>query len=928
MTNPRLYSDGRARRVLLLPVLTAVLVISAAAAPARGQLANLDTGMLIDALASEGMSDLLLHLIETEPPADPTVAALIQVAQYRLQYAEADTFELRLEAYTNALERKRRLIRDHDDHEQRPIWQTDLAEMLLTEYLGSLYRNAPLFVEFGVPVEDQRRAFESAVVEALEATSQANLRFFQLQTTLPREADHAERRERTGLWRRMMDDYYRKRTPFYLAMASHFVTLLPDDHAYFTQPNDRVPNKQPTAEREKMRLFEQVQSSLEPFIGDVSDAAGIRTAALAIEGRARLVRNQPDEAMERLEPVVAARTGDLYDFSARLAVAKASALRGQFGEAVDRLADALDHRLARDFPLFRLLAIDLEHRVVLMEGETAPANRRAAAVAAAYEPYLRFLDDPQLGPHAVGLRNYVYTRWADRLDPSTSISDLPPMVRMAIGEIERIQGQNLVIESQQSGDPEPAQRARQHLQRSIELSQSAKADAATDAVRARAAFNLGMAQYFTGPQDLATILRATSTFKELAESLPDQPQAEEAITYAVQLLRSLHALAQRPPGVDEAYRRAADVLFSNFGTSAAADDERLYYGFFVLERSGQHREAAEILSRTPPLHPNYFENQREALFSLESAMNAATTNDDRAELRRQMLNQALAIEADSELSTGDDVDAAKGAIRLVRWTAAMDEGETEKALAYLAGFEEEFATHHELVRLALERRIIALAQAQRMDELTSAANAMMGTYPDEAAGVIGEVLDRLDDRIDSLRAEASTEQIQLRRTELENEATRLASTASMLAGLLVNWAAGQGFTAEDMLPYELVRAKSLVLAGRASDAVEVTQRLITAFPNDAAVISQHADALFGQGDQQSLAQAARYYDQIIRGIQQAPFPSVWWNAWLRRLQINDRLNQGTADIPLRVRQLRLEDPNLGGPRYRAGLEALAEKYQR
>ena len=102
----------------------------------------------------------------------------------------------------------RKLIDDQNNHEQRPLWQTDLAEMLLLEKLAGLHQNAAEFCEFGVPTEDQKRAFSAVAAEAVELLTDAELRFFQLQNELPRESDHEAKRVATGLWDRMMNQYY------------------------------------------------------------------------------------------------------------------------------------------------------------------------------------------------------------------------------------------------------------------------------------------------------------------------------------------------------------------------------------------------------------------------------------------------------------------------------------------------------------------------------------------------------------------------------------------------------------------------------------------------------------------------------------------------------------------------------------------------
>jgi hypothetical protein len=77
-----------------------------------------------------------------------------------------------------------------------------------------------------------------------------------------------------------------------------------------------------------------------------------------------------------------------------------------------------------------------------------------------------------------------------------------------------------------------------------------------------------------------------------------------------------------------------------------------------------------------------------------------------------------------------------------------------------------------------------------------------------------------------------------------------------------------------------------------------------------------------------LAQAAPFYDTIITRVQaeNQKYPAIWWNAWMRRLTINDRLKQGTNEIAMRIGQLILIDPGLGGELYKGEFERLRNKH--
>ena len=45
--------------------------------------------------------------------------------------------------------------------------------------------------------------------------------------------DHTEKRINTGWWDRWTNQYYKLRTPYFLAYASYYATLLPENHSYW-----------------------------------------------------------------------------------------------------------------------------------------------------------------------------------------------------------------------------------------------------------------------------------------------------------------------------------------------------------------------------------------------------------------------------------------------------------------------------------------------------------------------------------------------------------------------------------------------------------------------------------------------------------------------------------------------------------------------
>ena len=98
-------------RPSLLTAVWFLAIAAAAAPPTSAQLSNLDPAVLIDGLARQGMSELLMHLAESESFDDPLVASHIKIAQQRVQYGETRRpVQERVGALDRAIEGLRQLI--------------------------------------------------------------------------------------------------------------------------------------------------------------------------------------------------------------------------------------------------------------------------------------------------------------------------------------------------------------------------------------------------------------------------------------------------------------------------------------------------------------------------------------------------------------------------------------------------------------------------------------------------------------------------------------------------------------------------------------------------------------------------------------------------------------------------------------------------
>lgn len=922
---------------------------------------SLDPAMLIDELAQQGMGELLLHLVETEKPGDPATAKQVEIAGLRIEYqrllAEAGRTASRdpraaealrkqaEQAFAKLTDATRALIRDFYDNDQRPIWQTDLAQSLIIDQLYGLNNAAPLFAEFGVTTPEQRDALATIGPEVLSLLSDAQLRLFNLRGEIGRDPARSQQLQTSGLFFRLFDEYDQRRTPYYLAYAANLVAHLPDDVPYYADPDTaktlRIPHYETDPHRERTRLLELAEHELDKVEGKLGDGLGVRDAAIALRGRVLLARDRADQAINAVDELLSGEQRNLTWLTAKLTRAAALNEKGLPEQALQELRDLLSDPAVTDDLRFSLLVTDLTHRVMLDEADKLPPNRRDEAVAASYQPYLALLSGPYTGEQMQGLRDFIYKRWEASLGDTQGVDTLPPLVRLAVSQVLRQQGQaiNAQLDGQDAQDLSSNARlnlrkqAQEKFADAIRIAESLTGPDIKPAIRSEAMYNQAIAMHAASPSDPDNRIKLTTILTDLADQMPGQPVAEEAITAAVALLRELHQVLPSPPGVEPAYERAVSVLFNKFPTSEAADSERLYYGYTVFAQNGNHREAVDLFQRVPFDHDDYFAAQRQSLISLlELDKQAQPAAKPRIRREIDSLTKRITTEAADIQGSAINPDRAAAARRaeattkLITAELAMDDRDFAAVISALDGFEQAYPDEADLIAEALESRIIALGDAGKHEQLAEAAKRMVTDYPEQAAPVIDQVLMQAEQRIESLQVELATATSQTR-PSLQDQIDAQARAAAVLSGYLLEWANQQDFDAQTLMPFEVIRAKTLRLSGDTDKAYPILAKLVNDYPNDAQVMLEYAQVLYARGDEDSLVEAVRYCDRLITGLG-APYPKEWWTAWMRRLQINDRLNEGTAEIPLRVRQLRMTDPDLGGPVTKLELERLEHKHSR
>ena len=925
------YRKLRFHYQFLLPSL-ALLASLAANSPA--QQVTLDQSKLIDGLAERNLRELLLHLADTGDFDDPTEPRLIEIGQYRIDYQNTDKpVDQRIEAFNQAREALQNLIDNPQfaDHPQRPVWRTDLTEMLLVTYLEGFMRAANGFYEFGVPTAEQAAAYDDAAAEALRQMLRADAEFADLDTRLAQNPAERQRLEQSQAYYRIFDDYRDRKSAFFGGEAMHYGALLPDSHPYFQNLGDIPGQRQnPAEERRRLRAF--AVQKLEPVAAGEIQGKGLSTRARSVAGRATLYAGDPQDAKLRfLDEAVKSTDWSLDLLGAHIAEALVAQAQKRTAEAEATLDQLANDSTVRRNLLFRLLVTDALHKLLLEQAASVSGAGRDAAMSEAYQVYFAMLDDPSLADQAEGLRNLVFDRWASSVQPGEDVSKLPPAVRMAIADISRRKG----LVALQGGDQAEAEAM---LQRSLDAGRTLSDPAAVgEAVWANGQYNAAFSLYVLNQQSLPKVLEATEMAIEVAEKAPTQPAATDAIGFAAAVLEPWHREPQARQAVQPLFDRAMAVLYGgSFDATKPADDRLVYYAFTTYQAAGDYRRAADLYARQLPSHPNYLEAKALQLFSLTQLL-AQSSGSDADALRDELRRVADEAEADARRAQSSGSDPAQQAsaeralanARLARAEVAASTGDVAGALDALDGFEQQFANNPELVRSGLQRRILLLVDAERLDEAKEAGSQMMQRFPDAAAGVINSVLNNLESQIDTLNATAEDPGVaESAKQTARGEASRLADTAAAMARLLVDWAGQQDFDAEAMLPYHLVYLKSLRVAEQPAEALTYLREnnLAEQWGNNADVLYEQALALIATGDAANRRAASGLLNKVISNLAE-PYPPLYWEAWAARLNLNLLLGENIDEVVRRVSQLQNRFPDLGGEPYKSRLLDLQARAQ-
>jgi hypothetical protein len=649
-----------------LPLVAAALAVCVTL-PATAQIKELRKGddQYIQGLREQGMSELLQRFSETDPPEDPIAKLALEVslnefvasdllarATQASQVQDFDQanelFQESRKTFEDVLEAQRQLIANNASDERMPIWQTDFAEMIIDRYLPRYFQNAAWHYEFGLPSQEQKEAYEASMIEALKVTLDAANRLSELPNRVGPKPELRTQLEEMQIWFKLQD-YTSINTPYWLAHAAHGVSLLPEEHSYFTEGN-KVRGQRPDAAAEKSRLRNRVVD--ECSAGLASDERTKLTASL-LSGKALIWSkdyNDIEDGIEILEDdVIDKSAGTWHGFHATLAKAVGRWNADELDITKTILNGMGSHQYVESDPTIvsRLLAADLLFRILTIEAEKAPAAQRQAKIAQAYEEaYIPLIDGPD-----DRFKQVLFTRWAEDVDDAQDPKALPATVRMGIGEQLTNQGagqaQAAVAASMQSPPAIPAEAERWKSQiteqvgaAQVILNKAVKFNATLTGeemepgpVLARGLFNLGTNKYWLAELEKALkedknigwqpYFGVAETWFAVAKRVPDSEKAEQAISFAIGLLLpmdlALNKDSIREPAVRATYKEAFELINERWPQTDAAHNNRLYAGFHLYEKSGDLQGAAAVYNALPSTHRDYFQAKRQMVYALHRA---------------------------------------------------------------------------------------------------------------------------------------------------------------------------------------------------------------------------------------------------------------------------------------------------------------------
>ncbi len=905
----------------------AVVPIVQGASDDEPEAARLSDAIFRQGLQERGLTDLLEFYLSEYPPADAIDALLLRRELKLAQHADATrSEEERRAALQSADEILLHLVRQYPEDLRRLDWRL--------EYIRSMvHRHAEphcLRILYGSGTDEDRERVLQKAGRGLEEIgylmSGVQKELERLDKMSVRDYERLEARGYIDKVEQMQPqaDYLRWWATFYLALARA--------------------ETDPYREGELRQLLKELR---EPngALATPHETSHVQAQAQLLAGMSLRLLHDYDQAVVLLNSAIATVStipdpGERQSLQWVVTLAmleRVRALRDShaFDAALDRLEDFREHvglNAAGDFQIN--LLIGLLERSIWREqakraertGNTEQAQRYRDRAADALEG---------LADENSAYRDEVYAALFDQLSADDEIDSLPPIEKCALlaGLLRRAAelqsritalSQGQAAATSEDRDALVDQRA-QVLDRAIRLAQMVLSgpDPIPARYRPEVLFNLAVAHYHRGQRR-----EAAERFLEIGRDFPQFGRAEMAALNAVQLASELYrdpTLRGRKE-VQTLYLGALRTVTTRYGHADAAR----YWQFFfaqTLEELGRLPEAAAEYARVHEGHENYFEALAAAVRCWTEAVKrqAASPGPDAERIRRSAVEVTAAVGrlSDAVAKALPDAQDVK-TLRRLEARALADAGEVyilpgvdqpETALAVLDGYTDRFPGEKVLIGRVLRVRVIALEAVGRLGEAEAVIPRYVHSDPVNAGATLQGLFDSIREEIDRLDAAGRRE-----------DADAKARSALMLARQIREWAVERDppLPSASLYAVDLQLAESYLRSGEVETALELFGRCLDldserngGLPTDQRAISGRAEALFRVGRYE---EAMPLFNRIVRGTSDRP--RTWWRSLLRDLQCRTELGAEPSGILKVIRQHRVLDSSMGGPRLREQFDAL------
>jgi hypothetical protein len=899
MPEPRSSRLHRLRPSLLLAAVAAMWV-PAPFATAQSQSRKLDDARFIQGLREKGLKDLLVFYLQKFPPQDPVIKLEILVEQQKLNFEdESLSGDKRAEATLAAVAAYRELFKAAPKtHWKLPLWKTDFAAYVIRVVLPARYTNAAEFVEFGVPTGEQRQAFDQLVAEIHQATEQAADEMFFMMGDLPRQPNFVTDFENTGLWDRIKTDYADLQVPYYRAWAIHYATLMSKPQGNGVEARDllrRVPAQE---------LNAAGAAELNNLLGRIQLALALKSGADP-GGKAKSKGDPADAvgaAIDALKAVASSRdAGPLDRFTATLAVTRGLQASQRHKDAIDLLDEARKSELVQGSPMFMILCYDRQFQIT---GDTGV--------------YARLFEESSIKSVRDQVQTYVARRLSSDPKKPEELKTEPPLV--VLGHVDGM--------LERAASAEKTEDKTRALADAVTVLTDllARADLPKD-VRAKSLFKVGVAEFQRGqPQ------AAAAHWIKLADEHADMPEGENAANNAFLISRQLFTDNPKSAPVIQLFDQAQQALLAKYAASGNNKQHWYTRGGFLLGQK-RYADAVEALKNVDPAHPFHADSIYEIAIARHGQWLEGPADKKTALAKAALPAVEEGIKALQGAASGASTERATSlteklgdAVMMKAELLAEGLAQPPQAAAVLKDFDQQFAQFPKLLALKRPLAVSILVAQGMIKEANAEIDKFRAERPDQAGPLIKSVLDKLSRIIEDHRAKNESQQ-----------AMELSAISVGLAQSLHDWAKTQKAyaTPETLLPFDLILADQMLVAGQTDKAADYYDRLVKQ-PGGAT----NLNILYGKTKADLAAKryeaALNTADQIASNLKDQTNP-IYWHSWLLALQALDGL-AGQAPSPAEaskisrsiftsVAKLRNQNKDMGGESFKAGFEALSVKHQ-